>query len=68
MKVFNDNPEALDKKQCCVSLFSEFSKVFDTVDHRILFDCLKATGFSEHDVEWFAIYLSGRTQTVQLVV
>lgn len=35
LKVVNDILEALDNKQCCLSLYIDFSKAFDTVDHSI---------------------------------
>ena len=66
MKVINNILEALNSKKCCLSLFIDFSKAFDTVDHSILLDRLKASGFSDQAVGWFANYLSGRSQAVQL--
>ncbi len=65
MKVVHDILDALNRKQCCLSLFIDFSKAFDTVDHSILPDHLKATGLSDHAVRRFANDLSGRTQAVQ---
>lgn len=64
MKVANDVLEALDNKQCCLSLFINFSKAFHIVDHSILLELLKASGFSEHAVRWFMSYLTDKTQAV----
>lgn len=44
LKVINDIIEALDNKQCCLSLFIDFSKAIDTVDHDILIERLVAAG------------------------
>ena len=62
----NDISEALDNKQCCLSLFIDFSKAFDTVDHDILTKRLAAVEFSVHAVGWIANYLIDRTHAVQL--
>lgn len=68
LKVRNYITEPLDNKQCCPSLFIDFSKAFDTMDHDILIEHLTAAGFSVHAVGWFANYLNDRTQAVQLGV
>jgi len=45
LKVINDITEALDNKQCCLSLLIDFSKAFDTVDHDIFTEYLQQLGF-----------------------
>ena len=65
MNVLNDITEAFDNKQHCVSLFIDFSKAFDTINHAILRQRLSSVGLSEHAVAWFANYLSDRTQCTQ---
>lgn len=50
---------------CCAVLFIDLSKAFDTVDHGILVNSLVSIGLSKHSVDWFANYLSGRTQSVR---
>ena len=42
----------------------DLQKVFDTVNHSILLDKLKAMGLES--VEWFRSYLSDRTQVVNI--
>ena len=37
----NDVISALDKKECCIALFIDLSKAFDTVDHTLILDKLK---------------------------
>ncbi|KAF7662663.1 hypothetical protein LDENG_00230700 [Lucifuga dentata] len=66
VKVINDIIKALDKRQCCLSLFIDLSKAFDTVDHNILIGRLLASGFSVDAVGWFRNDLTDRTQTIQL--
>lgn len=51
MRVRNDITEVLDNKQCCLSLFIDFSEVFDTVDHLSLI--IKT---DSHMVQFFAHY------------
>lgn len=63
IKVGNRILHALDKKQFCLSLFRDLSKAFDAVDYSVLPDCLKATGFIDHDAGRFINYLLGRTQS-----
>ena len=57
------------KTQTSKSLYTgiimlDLQKAFDTVDHSILCDELKAMGIGS--VEWFQSYLWDRTQTVQV--
>ena len=44
----------------------DLQKAFNTVDHGILLDKLKAIGFSESASNWFSSYLSGRQQCVEV--
>ena len=64
-KVVNDITGALDRKQHCASLFIDFSKAFDTVDHDVLRLRLGSVGLSNAAVGWFSNYLSNRTQCVK---
>ena len=47
------------------SLFIDFRKVFDLVDHKILIEKLSAYKFSSSSLKWFKSYLESRQQTVQ---
>ena len=38
----------------------DLRKAFDTIDHEILLQKLKAIKFSENTIKWFKLYLSGR--------
>ena len=57
---------ALDSKQHCASLFIDFSKAFDTVDHNVLLRRLANIGLSASAVSWFSSYLSDRAQCVKV--
>jgi hypothetical protein len=47
-------------------LMLDFSKAFDVVDHTILLQKMHAYGAADLTLKWFASYLEGRTQQVQI--
>ena len=57
---------ALDRKEHFVTVFLDFSKAFDTVDHAILIRKLDMLGFRGPINEWFRSYLSERRQCVSV--
>ena len=58
------NKEALDRGDCINDVFLEFSKAFDTNDHKILLQKLKICGIKNISLKWFESYLTERTQYV----
>ncbi|XP_075157713.1 uncharacterized protein LOC142230979 [Haematobia irritans] len=50
------------------TIYTDFSKAFDKVNHALLLHKLDMIGFSEPLLRWFHSYLIGRTQYVKLVV
>ena len=56
--------EALDRGECVISIFSDFSKAFDKVEHNILRMKLEKYGIKGKAPQWFCDYLSNRTQYV----
>ena len=44
----------------------DLQKAFDTVNHKILLDKVKAMGIGQIAVQWFKSYLSGREQLVSI--
>ena len=56
--------EALDRGDCVIGVFLDFSKAFDTVDHKILLQKLEIYGIKNISLKWFESYLTERTQYV----
>ena len=57
---------ALDKNFKVGVLFIDFRKAFDSVNHTILLQKLKAVGISGNLLSWMGSYLSNRNQFVQV--
>ena len=56
--------EALDKGDCVVGTYLDFSKAFDTVNYEILLQKLSMYGIQDIALEWFRDYLTNRSQYV----
>ena len=48
------------------SLFLDFKKAFDCVDHHILLSKLECYGIGDLSLDWFKSYLSNRSQYVSI--
>lgn len=59
LKIMDDWLDALNNNKISGSLFLDFSKAFDLVDHKILIQKLKLYNIDE---SWFSSYLSNRFQ------
>ena len=57
---------AIDNKQITCGLFLDFSKAFDTVNHKILLCKLYVYGIRGKPFKWFENYLHNRTQYVKI--
>ena len=53
-------------KETVISLFLDFSKAFDCIDHENLFNKLFMCGVRGMALEWFCSYLSSRKQYVSV--
>ena len=56
--------EALDRRDCVIGVFLDFSNAFDTVDHKIILQKLEIYGIKNISLKWFESYLTERTQYV----
>lgn len=56
--------DALENGEYVLGLFLDFSKAFDTVDHKILFSKLEYLGIRDTSLQWFKSYLDNREQYV----
>ena len=57
--------ECIDKGDIVGTLFLDFRKAFDLVDHKILLNKLSLYHFSPSSLQWFESYLDGRQQAMQ---
>jgi hypothetical protein len=66
IELYHNICAAVDKKQGIQFVFCDYSKAFDRVWHRGLFEKLKAHGINGVLLNWFKSYLSNRKQCVVL--
>ena len=60
--IFSD----LDQNKLPLAIFLDLSKAFDTIDHHILLTKLHHYGIANTELNWFASYISHRTQFVEI--
>ena len=56
----------MNKNKFLGAVLIDLKKVFDTVDHKILFKKLWCYGFQNQSFEWFKSYLTGRQKLTLL--
>lgn len=56
----------MDKGHYVGMVLIDLQKAFDTVNHSILLNKLKAMGLNEMSINWFTSYLSDRSQLVEI--
>ena len=54
------NNNSFNEKQFTVGVFIDFSKAFDTVDHKILTKKLEKHGIKYQYLDWFKSYLNSQ--------
>jgi len=59
--------ESLDRRETPAAVFCDLSRAFDCVDHGLLIDKLEKYGVRGIPADWFASYLTGRTQYVHVM-
>ena len=57
---------SLEKNEYPCTIFLDFAKAFDTVNHKILINKLEYYGIRGKPLEWFKSYLSNRKQCVSI--
>ena len=65
LKLNEDIFEALDDSEITLLVLLDFSKAFDTVNHKLLLAKLDILGFQSNVCGWVRSYLSGRSQMVK---
>ena len=58
--------KGIDQRKVTAVVYLDMSKAFDSVNHEILLNKLKAIGLSPSAVSWIRSYLSHRFQAVRL--
>jgi len=66
LEFLNDVYVSLDARKFMLSVFLDFSKAFDTVQHNILIAKLDHLGIRGHALDWFNSYLQNRNQYVRV--
>ena len=56
----------INEKKFVVGIFLDLKKAFDVVSHDILLKKLKHLGINNKSLDWFASYLAGRSQQVDI--
>ena len=64
MTLIDNFINCLDNGGYVIGIFLDFSKAFDTVDHRILLQTLSSYGIPGSALNWFQSYLTNRFQFV----
>ena len=66
LDLFSNIIKAIDEGKYACSVFLDFAKAFDTVNHDILIDKLEHYGIRGLANNWFKSYLTGRSQKVKI--
>ena len=65
LKLCEDIYDIIDDSEITLLVLLDFSKAFDTVNHKLLLAKLDILGFEENTCDWILSYLSGRQQMVK---
>ena len=64
MVMIDSLTNALENGDYVIGILLDFSKAFDTVNHKVLLDKLYHYGIRDNDLQWFQSYLTERQQFV----
>ena len=65
LKVTDDIFSSIDSSEISFLILLDYSKAFDTVNHKLLLTKLKSMGFHGTTLNWIGSYLAGRVQKVK---
>ena len=65
LKITDDILEGIEDAEVSIMIFLDFSKAFDTINHRLLLEKLKILGFDGPSCNWIKSYLTNRYQMVK---
>ena len=65
LKLCEDIYDIIDDSEITLLVLLDFSKAFDTVNHKLLLAKLDILGFEKNTCDWILSYLSGRQQMVK---
>ena len=66
VEFLDDCYNEINNKNYTISVFLDFSRAFDTINHSILIEKLNYIGINGSLLQWFASYLSNRKQCVSI--
>ena len=64
LELVNQITEAFSQGKHTLGIFLDLSKAFDTVNHNIFLQKLKAYGIQSENLKWFRSYLSNRKKFI----
>ena len=66
LKITDDILDSIDDSEVTILTLLDFSKAFDTVNHKLLLEKLSILGFSQSAQNWVESYLTDRFQLVKV--
>ena len=65
LNISDDIYDAIDDSELTILVLLDYSKAFDTINHRLLYAKLETLGFSFSAISWICSYLTDRKQKVK---
>ena len=65
LNITDDLYDAIDDSELTIIVLLDYSKAFDTINHRLLYAKLQDLGFDATAISWIASYLTERKQKVK---
>ena len=64
LKITDDILDSIDDSEVSILTLLDFSRAFETVNHRLLIEKLRILGFTQDAIDWVLSYLTDRHQKV----